>query len=141
MHPIWIVVADNSIARFFKANGRNDLPSEVGTLQHPEGRLKEGEIVSDTKGRTFDSIGEGRHAMEPATSQKHQLSLQFARHIAERIDKSSDQYEQLIIAAPPHFLGLLRKQLSDNSRSMVSQEIDKDLTHLEPKELTKYLVR
>ncbi len=61
----WILIADESRARLLANHGprRGVEPVSEDLL---EGRILPGrEIMSDRPGRTFDSVGAGRHAKEP----------------------------------------------------------------------------
>ncbi|MBW8911285.1 MAG: host attachment protein, partial [Sphingomonas sp.] len=61
----------------------------------------------------------------------HQLEEdRFAEEIAEMLRKRalSNDFETLIIAAPPHTLGELRKHYHKEVKERLAGEIDKDLT-------------
>ena len=52
MEKIWILVADSANARILATTARTAMPTEVKRLEHPEGRLKESELVTDQPGRS-----------------------------------------------------------------------------------------
>jgi protein required for attachment to host cells len=58
--------------------------------------------------------------------------LKLAHDIADRLDASAHAhaYDRLILAAPPHMLGDLRKILSHTVQARIAAEIDKDLTKM-----------
>lgn len=135
MINIWIVVANSRRARIFLTKnslGKNLV--EIKTLVHPELGLPEREWLSDAPGRAFDSMSEGRHALEPSTSLKDQEMHAFSRQIAEELKKAYEQnhFDRLVIVASPAFLGCLRKHLDPRLASTISLEINKDLTLLPP---------
>lgn len=137
----WVVVADSTRARIFDAESSSAGLSEVETLTHPEGRMHDRDITSDLPGRSFDSKGNARHAMEPPTDPKHELAIEFARTIARHLDAArvKRDYEQLVIVAAPTFLGLLREQLNNTCRKLVAFELNKNLVQNTPEEIRSHL--
>ncbi|MCP5149985.1 MAG: host attachment protein [Ectothiorhodospiraceae bacterium] len=125
----WIVVAGQSKAVIYRANGRHGALSLVDTLDHPEGRLHAGDIDADRPGRTGDSHGEGRHALERAVDAHEQEAIRFAKRIAAAVDagRKRGEFEELDIAATPHFLGLLRDHLPDPLARCVARTVNKNL--------------
>ena len=126
----WIIVADSSRARIFSmADVRSPL-SEITDMLHPASRVREHNIGSDRQGRTFDSKGSGRHAKEGDVSIKKQEAINFSKEIAAYLDieRNKNRFEKLVLIAPPEFLGLLRKELSNSTKQRISREIGKDLT-------------
>ncbi len=141
MKKTWVVVAESSRARFFLARTpRYDL-EELAALSHAEGRLKDRDVRSDSPGRSFDSGGQGRHAMSEETSIKTQEQMAFAREIADLLDqgRSKGSYERLIICAPPEFLGCLRKTLPQTTKDLVDKAINKNLVRLSAQEIAGHM--
>ncbi len=137
----WIVVAESSRARIFASAGPRKVLDEVVSLLQPAARLKERELVSDSPGRSFDSAGQGRHAVGSANEHKHHEAENFARTIAEQLDsaRQGKEFGQLILVAPPHFLGLLRKHMSSQCAAMVVATVNKNLVQHSPAEIGEYL--
>jgi protein required for attachment to host cells len=76
------------------------------------------------------------------TKEPHEVeSERFAHSIAKLLEKglAENQYEQLVLIAPPHFLGLLRAAIGDPVRKHVELTLDKDYTALEAGELAERL--
>ncbi|MCB1111553.1 MAG: host attachment protein [Chlamydiales bacterium] len=136
----WIVVADGAKARLFKAHSNNHLIEEE-TLVHPETREKASEIVSDRQGRTFDRFGGGRHGAGSDEEIKDEELKKFARDISGKLGElyNSNQLKQLIIAAPPRFLGVLKDSLDHNLHKILYHTVNKDLTTLSVEEIRGYL--
>ncbi len=137
----WILVADATRARIFLNEGRGH-----GVTELPEHKLESDlkasrEIDADRPGRTFDSGGQGRHAMEPPTDAKRHAKRNFAKEIANMLAKTyqTKDFDRLVLIAPPTTLGDLRDALPKNVAGAVHQEIAKDLTPLGIKELTGHL--
>ena len=63
MSELWVLVADQSRARFFTVADSRSALQDMGELVHPEARDREQTLTSDRPGRAFDSKGQGRHAM------------------------------------------------------------------------------
>ena len=138
----WVVVADSSRARIFKAETALGPLQELATLAHPEGRLHAHELTSDLPGRAFDSSGQGgRHAMEQNLDPKENEALKFARQIAGYLEngQNENQFARLVLVAAPKFLGHLRQSLSDRVVALVSQEIDKNLVQQSAEDIRRHL--
>jgi len=137
----WVVVADSTRARIFNAESSSANLAETEGLLHPESRLHDRDLTSDLPGRSFDSKGSGRHAMESPTDPKHELAIEFARAIARHLEASrvKKDFEQLVIVAAPSFLGLLREQLSATCRKLVAFELNKNLVQQSPDEIRAHL--
>lgn len=134
-----VVVAEQSRARLFIRDRVRKVFRELEDLANPEARLHEQDLVSDRPGRSFDSKGDNRHAMEMKTGPAKQVAIRFAKDICKRLEAMRSDYEKLILVAPPQFLGLLRDNLPDTLKKEVVREIDKDLVRKDTREIEKYL--
>ena len=107
----------------------------------PEGRSDEGSLTSDRPGRTFDSRGEGRHAMEPGHSARDHEAAAFAKRVCERLDEArlAGSLDKLVLIAAPRFLGHLRASLSKGTQGIVAHSIDKELTQATPDEIAAHI--
>jgi protein required for attachment to host cells len=137
----WIVVADSSAARIFRAEEPDGALTELESIAHPEGRMLARELTSDLPGRAFDSAGQGRHIVESQMGPRQQAALDFAHFLAKRLDKARVQREaeRLALVSPPDFLGLMRKALTVETRRMVVLELDHNFVKLPVKELRERL--
>ena len=141
MKPIttWIVIADGARARVMQNAGPG---KGIGAVQ---GMVFEGdhasrvEIMADRPGRTFDSVGNARHAMEQSSDPHDELKAQFLKSIANTLQHHIDDYNRLILVAPPQALGLLRKSLPAAVTRKVTAELGKDLTHVTNADLAQHL--
>lgn len=136
----WLIVANSSLARIFKVE-KKQLLKELKTLEHPESRLHNRDLVSDKPGRDFESIGPTRHTMEPPTSPKQQEFTLFAKQIAEYLEEArlKGEFDRLYLAASPVLLGLLRQTLNPSIVKLLNGEVDKDMTHFKPQEIVSHL--
>ena len=129
MNTIWVVVADSSHARCFHTVSPIGTLKEKWDITHEASRLAERALTTDRPGRTFDSVGGGRHAMEEPTGVHEATVRAFAREIAGRLDSARQRhaFERLYLIAAPDFLGHLREALSDSCRALLIDSIDKNV--------------
>jgi protein required for attachment to host cells len=129
-HNTFVVVADGQKMLFF----RNEGDAEFLKLEVERKREQEVPADRDLKtseaGRTFDaSGGAGRSAYEETDF--HQLEEdRFAAETAELLKKRAlrNDFDSLIIVAPPKTLGELRKHYHKEVEKRITGEIAKDLT-------------
>jgi protein required for attachment to host cells len=134
-----VLVADGGTARLLRVTGRKGAESltELDRLELPSAHLFAREMVSDRTGRVFDSgsrTGSGpksvaRHGAASDFDPHAADSERFAKRIARRLDteRRNGVTGGIVIIAAPHFLGVLRPQLSGPTRKQVVREIAKDL--------------
>ena len=137
----WVLAADSSYAKILQADNRATPLVLVEELEHPEARLKNGEFYSDDAGRSFDSKGRGRHAMEPEVDAKSEEARHFARALCEKLRQAAQEgrYDKLYVIAAPAFLGILRDCQDENLKSRVAGEIPKDVARQTPEEIRSKL--
>lgn len=141
MNATWLVVADNSRARFFTMDSRTGPIEEARSIIHAEARLKEQSMASDAQGRGSGKGGEGVHAYQDKVSPKEQENINFAREISAELDKArkENKFKQFVLVAAPGFLGKLREQMNKETQKLASFELAKNLTHLEAADIRKHL--
>ena len=121
-----VIVADNARARIFVSHDVLNHLTEQDDFVHSEAHLTNQELVGDAAGKSRDPHG----SLDPATSPKEHEVRNFAKLLAKHLkDLHNEQhFERLILIAPPHFLGLLRKELPKPLDQLVERTIHKDLT-------------
>lgn len=128
-HNSFIVVADGEKMLFFRNEGDAEfLKLEVERKRETEIPANR-DIKSDSPGRAFSSVGNGRSAMEEADF--HQIEEdRFAASTADLINKRAlrNDFDSLIVVAPPRTLGELRKHYHKEVEKRLAAEIPKDLT-------------
>jgi len=141
MAVYWILAADSAYAKILRADKKKGPLELVKTLEHPESRMKDSELYSDQPGRAFDSGGQGRHAMENEVDAKKMESIRFAQQLAEELKKAAEEerFHKLYILAAPAFLGELREKLDPHVKSMIKEEIPKDVVKQTAEEIRKRL--
>jgi len=137
MSDVWVVSANGARAHIYATGSQTAPLVEVSSLVHPEVRVKERELTTDRPGRTFDSLGAGRHAKSSEVGPKRTEEIRFAHEVVEKLEQGrvGHAFEKLVVVAGPAFLGHLRDSMSAPLASAVSLEIDKDYTALRPEEL------
>jgi len=135
-----VLVAHDAGARTFENRGPGKGLVQLGEVQFEDGRRKEREIDTDRQGRGFGG-GPGGHAHEPAQSAHEHAIENFARELAKDLghDLRQGGYAQLVLIAPPRFLGVLRGELDTLVARAVVGTVAKDLPRATIPELCKYL--
>ncbi len=128
MNKTWIVAADTSRARIFVSEKPVSELQEIQTLSHPEARLHEGDLISDTT--------EG----EP-DDHKHADADRFAAHVCATLEagRKSGEFDKLYLVAAPNFLGKLRKHQTSAMKQLLAGEVDKNLAAHSPEDIRKQL--
>ena len=142
MPTTWILIADGARARVLAQE--KDFAALEPALEEEEltgTTAQSKEIASDRPGRSFDSGGEGRHAMEPPTDPQRHAKYEFARELAQHLEKAANEhrFDRLVVVAAPKALGDLRALLPKTVQGKIAAEIDKDLTKVPRQELGKHL--
>lgn len=136
-----VVIADGSRARFLmnEGPGKGLQPALHEELHQelPPNR----DIVTDKPGRSADPGGASRHGFAPKVDWHAFEKERFAHDVARFLDRARLQgaYDRLVLVAPPKTLGSLRDELAKPTRQIVTGELDKDLTHLNLKEIEGHL--
>lgn len=153
-HNAYVLVADGRKMLFFRNEGDADYPKLEVEAQREEENPKASEQGTDEPGRTFSGAqgGDPRSGGLGATvgtahsayseTDFHQLQEdRFAADTAEMLKKKAlaNEYEQLIIVAPPRTLGELRKHYHKEVESRIAGEVAKDLTNMPVPEIEKLL--
>jgi protein required for attachment to host cells len=101
------------------------------------------DIMSDRPGRSFDSVGKGRHSMEYSSDPVREDERQFARTLVDllEVELAANAFDRLVLVAPPQTLGDLRSMLSKRLRDHVFKELPKDLTRMPHDRLYDHLDR
>jgi protein required for attachment to host cells len=126
-----ILVADQAEAVFYDSTALGAAPKEVARITDPTAHLHDRDLMSDRPGRSYESFGGARHALERENDPRQREAVRFARRIARRLDEArrKDEFERLVVVAGPPFLGLLRHAMSKPTKACVAHEIHKDLVH------------
>jgi protein required for attachment to host cells len=132
-----VIVADNARARIFVSHDVLNHLVEQEDFIHSEAHLKNQELVGDAAGKSRDPHG----SLDPATAPKELEAQNFAKLLAKHLKAlhSEQHFDHLILIAPPHFLGLLRKELHKPLDQLVKRTIHKDLTIASVEDIIDYI--
>lgn len=137
----WILIADGARARIFANNGPGKGVEAVEGGAFDADHRPDHEIMSDKLGRTYESVGETRHAIAPHHDPHRELKRAFSEELAVMLDKelAKKSYDRVVLVAPPAMLGDLRTALSEHVKAKIYAELDKDLTKTPMHELPEHL--
>jgi protein required for attachment to host cells len=127
----WLLIADGSRAKVFESVGARNVLHEIDDMALAIDLPKSGDILADKPGRTFDSVGAGRHAKENPTDPHRHLKRDFASKVVGELRRAmlANRFDRLILVAPPAFLGDLREELPKDLKDKVADEVTSDLTN------------
>ena len=110
-----LLIADSARGRLFKVDRKAKLLIEIKDFVNPEARLHKKEFMNDAPGRSFDSKGQGRHAMQKIDDSKDKSREQFANDMVKYLDDlyKSQKLNQIIIVAPSKLMGYVSNKLSN----------------------------
>jgi protein required for attachment to host cells len=139
MAPTWVLVADGAKARLLALDKTAHAVAEIEDFTNPDARGRE--PARDRPPRTHDRFGESRHAIEAHTTEREKTTRAFARELTDVLQRghADHRYEDLILVAPPHFLGTLNAELDATVRDCVSLALPKDLTSADAKVILEHL--
>lgn len=138
----WVLLAGSGRALLYSVAIKDRAWTLLKEYTHAASRVSEGGLTTDQPGRTYGSAGKGaRSAMESKTSPKEVEFEHFAHELAEVLHAGHGQqsYGRIVLVAPPHFLGLLRKSINDTVSKLIVGALDKDYLHLSEKEIHEHL--
>ncbi len=128
---IWVVAMDAGRAQLFvydEVAGELHAAPLAG-LPPPEDRLQSHTDKSDRAGRSHGSSGSGvRHAIESHSDYRKLEKHNFTVAVAESVNHAAlaNEFDRLVLVAPPRSIGELRQYLSDQAQSK-TEFIAKDL--------------
>lgn len=142
IHPykvtrIWIVVADERIARIFRRE-RNSLEL-IGEAFPTRIQRKKG-MPDDSMGRVA-SFGGARHKLEPSAEPGRRDAENFAHDLCVWLEGAlnKNSFDRLVLIAAPRTLGDIRQRLKKAVQTRIMAEINKELTKLNEKDLQEEL--
>ena len=151
-HNSCVLVADGRKLLFFRNEGDGDYPNLEVERKRVEDNPADRDQGTDRPGRSFVSAGSPRTggAVSAGANNRsafsetdfHQLQEdRFAADAAELLKERAlrNDFESLVVVAPPKTLGELRKHYHKEVEKRLSAEIAKDLTNMPVEEIEKIL--
>jgi len=136
----WVVVCDGAKALILE-NAGDAVALNLKTKEvHAQTDEKTSAQGTDAPGRSINSVGARRSAMEQ-TDWHQQDEERFLTDLSKRLNAavSAGEAKSLVLVAPPRALGVLRKACTNGLRSVIRAEIDKDLVKMPVHEIERYL--
>lgn len=141
-HDAMVLVADGRKMLFFRNKGDRMAPNlEAETVKVQENPYDRDQ-ASDAPGRAFNSVGSHRSAMQQ-TDFHEQEEARFAVEAADLLKRRAlaNDFDKLIIVAPPTALGEMRKRYHKEVQSRLVGEIAKDLANHPVPEIEKIIAQ
>jgi protein required for attachment to host cells len=140
MNTVWILVCDSAKARFFETQDGAPTWTLLEKASHEESRSKASALVSDQSGsRASQGASVHHNALAPASAPKEVEKEHFAHSLVKTLDQAlrSGRFRKWVLVAPPHFVGLIKKELTVELEKHLLATIDKDLTDLQTQALAE----
>lgn len=137
----WVLISDACRTRIFADHGMRSGLVELEGYACPAAREHIKDQVSDRAGLK-PAGGQGvRSGAAQEVDPKEAEARAYARFLASTLKKKYDEhaFTDLVIAAPPRFLGMLRGAMDESLAKHVVASFDKDYTTLSIKELNERL--
>lgn len=135
-----VVNANSTLCRLYHYNKSAKQLTLLKEFEHPEGKLKNQDLVSDKPGH-YQADHSARGAYQPPHEATEIEMDNFARNIAHELDhqRLTNSFDKLILIAPPHFYGLLSQHMNKHVKGLVTNCIQKDLLVFSERELLDFL--
>ncbi len=142
MDKYWVVVANASRAYIYGCPQKEYKNwNLIYSLSHAPSRMKRGDLMADVPGHPKKSIRHVHGVYDEQVDVKELEADHFAKEIAYILNKNLEQlkFKALMLAAPQHFYGLLRKYLdkSVKMKNSLKKTIKKDYSRLNMEGLGK----
>ena len=140
-HNSVVLVADGRKMLFLRNEGDNTFPNLIVEEAQEQDNPATRDQATDSAGRASSPQGAAQSSVEPTDF--HQLEEdRFAAEAADVLKTRAlkNDYDSLIVAAPPKTLGELRKHYHKEVTSRLKGELDKDLTGHPIKDIEKALM-
>lgn len=137
---IWFLVTDSNTCKIYNYDKKLHQLDLYKKVEHPENKLKDIDLTSDGPGSYhFGHSGSGTYS-QPSDPKEIKIN-NFAREISEELNagRNTQLYKKLIIVAPPHMNGLIASYLNKHVKDLLAHTIEKDLLHLEDRELLDFV--
>jgi protein required for attachment to host cells len=136
----WVVVCDGAKALILE-NAGDAISLNLKTKEvHEQPDFKTHEQGTDAPGRSINSNGSRRSAMEQ-TDWHDQAEQRFLTGLSRRLDAAvtAGETKSVILVAPPRALGMMRQACTNGLRGAIRAEIDKDYVKMPVHEIEKKL--
>ncbi len=128
-HNAVVLVADGRKSLFLRNEGDATHPNLVVERAVEQINPSDGQQKTDHAGRSSSSVGGGQNSMQEVDFHQQEKD-RFAVDTADMLKRRAlaNDFDSLIVVAPPQTLGELRKHYHSEVSARLSGELDKDLT-------------
>ena len=131
MKFFYVLVANSNQAKIFlkKRNQEALLPFKEFNCE--ECKLHNEDLVSDKPGRVANQSSKRTKGLTPPTSAHQKALNKFVMEIVNFLEheRRESKLEGLIVVAPSHFFGKLKKKFSQQMTKLITQSIHKDYSN------------
>ena len=133
---LWILVANASRAKLFATDERAERWDLREEFLHEESRVPSRELKNQPDNPNAGTLHKPQPENEPNARQELEHD-RFARELAQRLERGLNDhaYDRLVIAAPPEFLGRLRKMVSRRVHQRLMLDMRADYVNVPDREL------
>ena len=123
----WFVIANQTSVTFYSEPGDQKFHF-VDRFTNEAGREHEGDLDSDRSGRSDSSTSPGSHSLDRRHHKHEEIARRWAARISSRLNEASlkNEFEEVVLVAAPHFLGVLREELPATLLKKVIAQIPKE---------------
>ena len=136
-HDSFVLVADGRKSLFFRNEGDGEFPNLIVEEKEADHNPPHGEQASDLAGRAANTRGSSMEEVDFHQQEEDRFAAATAAMLKDRA--LSNDYESLIVVAPPHAIGILRRAYSSHVRQALRAEVEKDFVKLPVKEIERHL--
>jgi len=128
---VWFVACDGRKALILVNDGNAQHPNFRTIEAREEKAAATHDMGTDAPGRVHASAGTAQSSVEQ-TDWHDRAEQKFLETLAQRLDSAvtNGEAKELIIAAAPRALGMLRKAYTKQLRNAIVGELDKDLVKM-----------
>ena len=137
----WILIADGGRARILENRGPGKGLQAVEGMVFERELPPSREILTDRPGRTIESQGTARHAIENPSDPHRELKRAFAKQLCEVLESKLEEgaFQRLVLVAPAVTMGDLRQALPAMLQKAVVGELVEDLTKVPNDRVPRHL--
>lgn len=128
-HGALVLVADGTKMLFLRNKGDEEI-IDLRTESHDErSDRKDSELKTDAPGTQSPRVGIGRDTMDETDFHQQEEDI-WVKEAAEELNKRAlrNDFEALVIIAPPKALGVLRKKLHKQVERRIVLTVNKEMT-------------
>ena len=139
----WFVVINRKSAKVFEVSDKPQALTYLRTIRNPLGAIKNKLMRLDKPGFSRGKFVKNKspHALTHEKNPQEDSAIDFAKKLAHylRSHKLNKNYLNLIIAAEPHMMGLVRKAIEHDHFKVNIRWLQKDLEKMSTERLETML--